>query len=201
MLKLSSCMRNGIFGSRRLHAAAWSNAPVVSAGDVPVPGDARTRVVTILPGHGCVYRPSALQQPSFIMNTLHASYGVLVSGSPLFSVPNRAKLNALARYRRPLVCSIGPELVQSAMRVLKASNAPLAFDVVDNIVDKVRNSHTFDAAACRTRPAVVLVRPAVRRRQGLIVLRLRFNAVSSFRLHRRQLRPLSALAWESRASL
>ena len=38
----------------------------------------------------------------------------------------------------PHPCSIGPELVASAMRVLKASHAPLAFEIVDNIIDEVR---------------------------------------------------------------
>jgi isocitrate/isopropylmalate dehydrogenase len=49
-----------------------------------MPGDAKTRLVTVLPGHG-----------------------------------------------------VGPELVASAMRVIKATNAPIAFEIVDNIVDKV----------------------------------------------------------------
>lgn len=37
-------------------------------------------------------------------------------------------------------CSIGPELVSAAMKVITATKAPIAFEIVDNIVDKVSPS-------------------------------------------------------------
>jgi hypothetical protein len=35
------------------------------------------------------------------------------------------------------MCSIGPELVAAAMQVIEASKAPVKFEIVDNIKDKV----------------------------------------------------------------
>jgi isocitrate dehydrogenase (NAD+) len=79
-----------ILGSAKSASAArcFSSTPVASSpltvGDVHVPGDARTRNVTVLPGHG-----------------------------------------------------IGPELVAAAMQVIEASKAPVKFEIVDNIKDKI----------------------------------------------------------------
>ena len=49
-------------------------------------------------------------------------------------------------------CRSGPELVSAAMKVIKASKAPIEFDVIDNIVDRVSAVfiHAFNTILART---------------------------------------------------
>lgn len=94
--------------SRPLHTSPASEL----LGTLQHPGDSRTRTVSVFTGHGYVdvFQFTWLNSGLFLM------------------LP-------------PLACSsthsIGPELTEAAMKVVDATSAPVQWEIVDNIVDRL----------------------------------------------------------------
>lgn len=72
--------------------------------------------------------------PRSVLRSQHQALRRLGTHSPYLQVPGESQVRAVTVFPGH---GIGPELCGAAQKVVDASDAPIEWDVVDNIVDRV----------------------------------------------------------------